>query len=485
MNSSSKIVALNSIFALGGRLLVKILSFAFTIFIARHLGESDFGVYTLIWSYVMIFAAASDFGLGMYLIRELAKDSAQQTLLVSNVIAFRLVASLFTLSLIGLSLFFTDYSTQTTYHILLAATILLFYAVQDPLDSVLQAHERFDLSSSLKIIGQLTFISLGGLFLWAGWGINGLILAALGNLLVITSLAWLLIRKYIGKIRWQIQPRLWPKLLLAAFSFGLIGFALNWSQKIDTVILSLYWPHEVIGWYNAAYNLILALLLVSNAFNVAFYPTLTKETSQNRLTWAIIYRRMFKYLFSIGLPLGVGLSILSRPIILFLYGEAYAPAITPLAILAWTIPLVFLSEFLRYTYLIIGRERYAATTLTLASLGNICFNLLLIPVYGMTAAAITTVLTEAVIVFLYLRQLRDLITLKLLARSFWKPGLASTVMMGVALLTSHLPLWLTLGCAVLSYGSVLLLLRFFSLEEKVLIRRLFKRLIPVTSIIIE
>lgn len=475
MKSFSRIIALNSIFTLGGRLLVKVLSFALTVFIARYLGDADFGNYTLIWSYVTVFASISDFGLGMYLIRELAKDPNRETSLVSNVIAFRLVAALFTLALIGFSLLFTDYSVQAAGHILLAGTILLFYAVQDPLDSVLQAHERLDLSSFLKIIGQLIFIVLGVLFLWFGWGIDGLILAALGNLLIITGLAWLLIRKYLGQIRWQINPKLWPKLLTAAFSFGLIGFAINWSQKIDTVILSLYWPHEMIGWYNAAYNLILATVSISNAFNVASYPTLTRQTGKNYLGWSIVYQRIFKYLFSISLPLAVSLSILSRPVIISLYGNSYAPAITSLAILAWVIPLVFFSEFLRYTHLITGRERYAATALTVASLGNLCFNLLFIPRFGLIAASIITVITEGVLVVMYLWQLRWLIPLKLVATAFWKPALASMVMAVILLLTAHFNFFIVVTTGGSAFVAMLLALKFLEREEKLLISKIIGR----------
>lgn len=481
MRSLAKIVARNSIVTLMSKLSVKFISFAFTILVARTLGEVDFGRYALIWSYVTIFAICSDFGLGMYIIREIAKGQPNSKYLAGNVIVFRVILATATFLLIGFTTHFIGYSAQTAGQIILAGTILLLYAVQDPLDSVLQAKERLDLSSGLRIVGQLVFVILGAVFLLAGWGITGLILASLCNVLISAVLAWYLIRRYWGGLQWHLQPKLWPRLLIAALPFGLIGFALNWSQKIDTVILSLFWPDQVIGWYNAAYSLILGMIIISNSFNIALYPTMSKETAIDYLALGRMYKRILKYLLIASLPLAVGFSVLSRPIILNLYGAPFAPAVLPLAILAWVLPLIFVSEFLRYTTLVVGQENKAALAMLLASLSNIILNFLFIPGYGLLAAAITTVLTEALLVTIYLWQLRAEISLLLLGSVFWKPALASSLMLGTLLLFSYVPLLPIIALGGITYFGTLFLLGDLGPEEGALIRELVERVLPVAS----
>jgi O-antigen/teichoic acid export membrane protein len=364
-------------------------------------------------------------------------------------------------------------------HIGLAATILLLYAVQDPLDSVLQAEERLGFSSFSKICGQLIYMASGTIFLLVGWGITGLILASLGNILATAALIWHQVERKMGGICWQIQPRLWPSLLMAALPFGLIGLALNWSQKIDTVILSLYWPAETIGWYNAAYNLVLSAIIVSNAFNIAFFPSMTKKHSQQLpLTAGKIYSYVCKYLFTFSLPLAVGTSILSQPIVSALYGPAYIEAAAPLAILAWVIPLIFLSEFLRYMHLVSGLEKNAARLVIAAALGNLILNLIFIPLYGLTAAAITTVCTEAALVGLYWQQLRSLMPLKLMVNAFWKPTIAAAVMAGI-ILVIQFPLSLEIVLGVIIFTGMLSLLKFLEAEEKLIIRQVLSRLLAL------
>ncbi len=283
MKSLTKVVAINSFFTLSARLIVKLVSFVFTIFIARYLGEAEFGQYALVWSYVMIFATASDFGLGVYLIRELSqRPDGHRQHLVENVISLRLTLAVLTIGLIILTLPWPGYSPEIIGQIMLASSILLFYAVQDPLDSLLQAKERLDLSAVTKIAGQLAFVGLGAVFLWWGAGVTGLILASLGNVFITAILAYGLVRNWENRLTWQFQPRTWWPLLLTSLPFAVIGFATNWSQKIDTVILSLFWPQETIGWYNSAYNLVLGVIIISNSFNVALFPSVSRENSQNQ-----------------------------------------------------------------------------------------------------------------------------------------------------------------------------------------------------------
>lgn len=481
MRSPARVVARNSVFILASKFLIKFISFAFIIIIARTLGDVGFGRYALVWSYVATFAAFSDFGLATYIIRELARKQSNNNSLAENVIAFRLILAVATILLINFSIRFTDYSSETFSQIVLASSILLLYAVQDPLDSILQAKERADLSSILRIIGQLAFVGLGAVFLFSGWGVNGLILAALCNVLITGVLSWYLIQQYLGGLRWQLQPKLWPKLLLISLPFGIIGFAINWTAKIDTVILSLYWPDEMIGWYNGAYNLILGMVVISNSFNVALYPTMSKETTTDYLTLGKMYQRVFKYLFIVSLPLAAGISILSRPIILLFYGASFAPAIVPLAILAWGLPLIFASEFSRYVTLVLGRENTAAVAVISASLINILLNFLLIPRYGSLAAASTTVLTEALLVGIYFWQLRKEISLLSIGSVLWRPTLASSLMLGILQLSSHASLAMLLVLGVTTYVSVLLLLGSVDPEEGSFLREVLGRVWPIIS----
>lgn len=464
MRSLVHVVARNSIIALISRLAIKFISFAFIIWIARSLGEAEFGHYALVWSYVTIFAMLSDLGLGMYIIREMARKRQENNYLAENVIVFRLILAVFTIGIIILWAMWLDYSSTLIAHISLATLILLLYAVQDPLDSVLQANERIDISSVLRMVGQVVFVLVGLLFLKLGWGITGLILAALIQVGVITVLTWRQVVTQCRKLQWRLQPRLWLKLVAVALPFGLIGFAINWSQKIDTVILSLFWPTEEIGWYNAAYNLVLGVGIISNSFNVALYPTLSKEHN-SQLKMSRFNSRIVKYLFLASLPLAASLAILSKSIVSLLYGANYAPSASVLAILAWTIPFLFFSEFFRYQAMVANKEWLAVVAIVVAVISNVVLNLIFIPRYGAVAAAFTTVFTEATLVALFFGLLRANISFQAVGGAFWRPAVASLFMSVVLWLVGFMPLVLVVIVGIATYVGSLALMGEFGSDD--------------------
>ncbi len=407
MENSLSIAARNSVFSTFGKLAVKAISFGFTIFIVRWLGDAEYGQYVIIWAYISVFAMFSDAGLSLYTIREIAKGGPESHSIAGNVICLRLVLAALTMMLVLMVAWLAGYSSQFLSYLVLASLILLAYAFQDPLDALLQAYERFDLAAMALIVGQLTFVGSGTLFLLLGWRINGLIVAALLNVVVAAAVAAWFMRDCRLSLRWQLQPRQWPRFLRLAVPFGLIKLWLTWSLKIDIVILSWFWVEQMAGWYGAAYAIVLGALVLSNSMNSALYPTLSRKFSRNPRTLPPLYERILKYLLVLSLPMAVGVFFTADSWVTLLYGRAFEPARVALSILIWVVPLAFVSEFFRTVLMATSRERVAVRGLALVVMANILLNLWWIPLYGFLGAAVISVVSEALLVGFYLGQLRS------------------------------------------------------------------------------
>ena len=116
------------------------------------------------------------------------------------------------------------------------------------------------------------------------------------------------------------------------------------------------------------------------------------------------------------------------------------------------------------------------------SLGNVLFNILFIPAYGLLAAAIITVLTEAILVGVYLWQLRAEIRLLTIVSVLWRPGLAALLLLGTLQLVGPGHFALTIILGAITYLGILLLLGGLGAEELVILRKVTGRMLPpVTS----
>uniref|UniRef100_UPI0004DF1126 oligosaccharide flippase family protein n=1 Tax=Chloroflexus sp. MS-G TaxID=1521187 RepID=UPI0004DF1126 len=317
---------------------------------------------------------------------------------------------------------------------------------------------------------QLIFVTLGGLALWLGLGYYGLIFATMIGVAVMTGL--------VVRALWQLgatpgrwRRERWLHLLRAAFPFGVIGLTLGLSYRFDTVVLNISFGDSATGYYNAAYNLIFSLVTLSNVLNTALYPSLSRQAKIDPAHLPRIYERIMSYLLMVALPVTVGGFILAKPLTLFLFGEQYTASIPLLALLIWTLPLMFLTEFLGYVVVIADREALVARSIMISSGVNVIANLIFTSRYGAVAAAIITVITEAVLAVQYIWLLRDQLR-RMRWQALYRTAIAVGVMASVVYLVREWPVWLVIGSGGILYGGLLVGLRIIGAEEVSFVRNL-------------
>ena len=218
-------------------------------------------------------------------------------------------------------------------------------------------------------------------------------------------------------------------------------------------------------------------LALNTAFSTALVPAISAAVAKRdrKLAGEKITFSLFASL-TIVLPCAVGLAVLSGPILQMLYPAASDGA----GLLALsTIPLLFLA----LTCIIngglygLGEVRLPAAALAIGVVIKLALNWVLIrqPAIHIYGAVIGSAVCDAVVFALVFNALRRRLPLQL---SLWKhlikPLLCSGVM-GAAVYGAHLLLCgllgnavatvLSIGCGVLVYGGMLLLLRVFTREE--------------------
>jgi O-antigen/teichoic acid export membrane protein len=422
-------IARNSVFMLGIQAAVKILAFLFNVYIVRRLGDVHFGRYSAVMAYVAIFAIFTDWGMSPYAIREMAKDYGKTSYLLPNIVAIRIVLSLIILLAAPLSAVWLGKDRDMVTGILIASAGLILYAFQGPLDSVLTARERLDVTSTLTLVNQLVFWGLSVLLLINGAGFIGLIIASLAGVAVVTLVSGrMLLRIGIGPL--ALSPRLWPPLLGGAFPFGVSGIAYVFMDRFDTVLISFVLTDAAVGWYNVPWTLIAMVLLIAQSIAVAAYPSMvrcyaTAPESLPRITWQFI-----KYLLILGLPIAIGGTVLADRIILTLYETTFIRSIPVLQVMLWALPCLFLLELLGRVADTLSLERSAARINVINALIVVALNLILVPTVGILGGALALVGGRAIRLVQYWRLIGNERLGSRQWRSLFRVGLAAAVMGG-------------------------------------------------------
>lgn len=475
MRQLSAIVVKNSVFSLLGQVLIKVLSFCFSVFVVRRLGDASFGKYSTALAYVGVYAIFSDLGLAPYMVREVAKDNDEASFMFFNVAALRLILSACTFALIIGSAILLKRSPGLILGAAVASGGLFLYAIEGPLESLLMAKERLDYLSAVNVLNQLAFVALGTFVLVGGYGFVGLLAASLCSLSAATVVGLVILYRRLGGLHWQLDPARWLPLLRAALPFGLIGFALGLSYKASTVLLQYFHGDGATGWYNVAYNLIFMLMMISHAVNLALYPSMCRQYATNPQAMPKLYERALKYLFLFSIPIAAGTTILSDKIIYFLYTEEFAPSILPLRILIWVLPLMFLTELLGNMVVVHDQEKKVVRALMTSTAISVVLNLLLIPRFGLLGASIVTVVTEMVLAAQYLWLLRKELSAMSYTVVFLKPALAATAMGAVLLALRNLHLFILVGLGATVYLGGLILFGSVGGQEMTFLMNFLRR----------
>ena len=278
------------------------------------------------------------------------------------------------------------------------------------------------------------------------------------------------------------------KLALTAFDFSLIfrmmklaypfmllvGFATVYN-KIDVIIMKHFLGYYDVGLYSAAYKFFDVLGFFPAVVYASLYPFFSEKIiSRDNSEIRSVMEKYIRFMAFIGFPMAVGGTLLAKPLITLIAGAEFTAASSTLAILVWASFVLFL--YIPANALIIAHlTKRAAVVAGVNMAVNIMGNIILIPIIGIKAAAIMTVISESVQAFFYYFFIYRSITPFRFFYFVWKPMLGALVMGGGLWYFRDFSIFIALPLGVAIYFAAMAVFKFYKKEDLILIRTLFAR----------
>jgi O-antigen/teichoic acid export membrane protein len=395
-------IAKNSLVLLTSNIISKILGFFYVMYIARYLGAEGFGILSFALAFTGIFSVFSDLGLGPLTVREVARDKSLAGKYLGNITVIKIFLVIITFGLIAITINLLGYPKQTIKVVYFLALSVIFSSFSNIFNSIFQAYEKMQYQSIEQILSSILVFS-GALFaINQGFSVVGFALIYFLVSAVILGYSFTICAWKFDLPKIEVDFNFWKPIIKEALPFGLSGIFITIYYWIDSVMLSLMKGNEVVGWYNAAYRLIVILLFVPGIINIVVFPAMSRFhiSSQNSLN--LMSRKYFKFMLAIGIPIGVGTTLLADKVILLIFGAGYIQSIIALQILVWAMVFVFANAAFVRLFESTNKQIIVTKITGIGMIENIVLNLLIIPRFGYVGASITTVITEFTIVTLVL-----------------------------------------------------------------------------------
>ena len=455
------------------QIIASICGFVWTILMARYLGVSNYGILGFAVSITAILGIIDDMGISTHIVRHIATDNESAPKYIGNAIPLKIIFATVKLILTLNILILLKIDEYTIFITLLFSIEMIFKSYINSLFGAFQAFEKGKyqgIGNILMNVGTLLLILVS---IYADLGLLGISIAyILANLLTFIYTYYVL-NKHIVKPKFELDWEFCKKITLYSLPFAITGILYTIYYSIDLIMLTKLIGNYANGIYNATYKLISVLTLFYSAYTAVIFPVMSKFFKNDKKLLVISYEKSIKYLMLVMIPIATGTVFYSLDIIQLIYGHQYDAAASVLSILIWTVCLLFISGASNTLLNASHKEVTVTKIYAIAAVFNVVLNIFMIPYFSYNGAAITTVLSDILIVALQTYVIRRIghKAHKKLYFDLIKIAIGSAVL-GIALYFLNLNMWVAIPVGVVIYLVVIYLLKFFDNDDKYIIKEI-------------
>jgi len=202
--------------------------------------------------------------------------------------------------------------------------------------------------------------------------------------------------------RFKFNGKIWRQLFLYSMPMIFIGLAGMINEVMDRQMLAKLLPvgidaKRVVGIYSANYKLAIFITLFVQAFKMAAEPFFFNQSKEKNAT--LLYARVMKW-FVITLSLAFLFSALYLDLLQYMIGVSYRSGLTIVPILLFANICLGIYYNLSVWYKLTDRMRMGLYITSFGAIITLTGNYFFIPLYGMYAAAWTTLVCYATMVII-------------------------------------------------------------------------------------
>jgi O-antigen/teichoic acid export membrane protein len=386
-----KSIIANSFWTLATSLTSRIGALVFTIILARYLMPEGYGLYSIVLSTAMIFYIFTDLGINNSFVRYISFALSRDKKNISTYYLYLSKIKLFLVLIIsGLLLvfaypisFFVFRNPLILIPLLVAAFYIFFMSLEAFYNRIFYSVEKVKYTTLRELLNQglkIIFALIIFYIVASAYRITAIFLSMIVISALLLFLNKLYIKKFIPQLRSKSPGKIDKKKVRKFIGFmTLASISTVFFSYIDSIMLAIYLSPEYVGYYRAAFSLVLGITGIVGIPSVALFPFFTKMKS--KIANKKLFNKAFRYISIISIPSIFALIILGRFFIRLFYGYEYLSATLPLYALSFIVFFsVCVALFVSF-FSARGKPQLFAKLILLTSILNILLNFILISLF--------------------------------------------------------------------------------------------------------
>lgn len=382
-----------------GLMFVKILAYFYNLVLAR-LGPEQYGLFNLGLSITAMVASISVLGLHTGVLRYVSfykgkldeqriKGTIVSALQISLPTSIIFFCILFLISpLVSINIF---HNPKLIPILRLFSITIPFLVLLDIFLPIFAAFQKIKYRIYKDLFQQICLLSLTFIFICLGYKIKAVVLVYILSVFCAFVLSAYFLEKRVFPIFKTKVKSIYTRKELFSYSWPLLFNEILYLilTYTDIFMIGYFLTTSSVGIYNIAIIITSLLQILPQSLLALFSPVITERYAQEK-DIKKTYKTVSKWVFCANLPICLIIVLFSRRIILMFFGERYILGALPLSILTIAYLFSFLFSTSTYVLHLIKKTKLISSITLIAAISNIILNWILIPLYGITGAAVAT-----------------------------------------------------------------------------------------------
>jgi O-antigen/teichoic acid export membrane protein len=432
--SSARLVALNTAWQIGARVIGALIGVVQVGILSHYLHSHGYGQYSFVLSVIGVGTVLTDMGLGLVTVRSLGQeDHAARGRTLGGMLVAKLLFSILAVVVSDCFAAIAPIDTTERAGIFLMSALYLV-SIPSAVSAAFQAELELRYPIAVGAVQTALTLSLTVALIM----LHAPLQALLGIQLALGALASIVLY-LLASTRYGLSFagswRLGLHIMRAAILVGISQALVVLYFRIDAVLLGLLRGPGDVAHYTAAYRFVDLGNFGAAAFMGSMYPLMVRRGQVAGRDWLVAaYQRSADLLMFVAVPLSVAWIILAHPIIFLVFPSDFETSVGALRVLSLVLVPIYFNNLVGHLVLTVHREKTFLWVSLGAAVLNVGLNILLIPAHGIMAAAVITVLTEV-----YVAVAGTIIVWRVLK---FVPSLRSTMLIVVSTTFMAVPVYL-------------------------------------------
>lgn len=383
----------NASWIIAGRIVQAVLNLLITMLTARFLGPSNFGLIGYASSIIAFATPIMQLGITSILVQELILEPEKEGETLGTALISCFCSGL--LSVAGVMAFALIANRGEPETIIVCALYSLTLLVQslECINYWFQTHLLSKYSSIISLVAYVVVAAYKAYLLFAQKEVYWFALSNALDFLLI-GIASLAVYRKIGGSVFSFSFASCKRMIHRGKYYIISGLMITAFSQTDRIMLKLMVDNSAAGFYSAAVNCAGMAGFVANAIIDSARPVIfeSKKTSEANFEKNMI--RLYSVVIYFALAQSVGITLLAKPIVYIIYGQAYQATIPALQIIVWYTTFAYIGS-VRNIWMLAETKQHLIWRIDVSgALANVMLNAILIPRFGVNGAAIASLVTQ-------------------------------------------------------------------------------------------